>query len=95
MKDRKHILRIERIVMTDIGVAPERAERIRSLMEVELQRLLNRDGMPGGLSSGRVSNLTVPAIRLSPPHSDTRLAAGVSHSISQALQGLGRTRTTR
>jgi len=83
------MLRIDRIVLTDLGVTPERAEHIRELVEVELQRLLERDGWPDGLAGGEVPHLDAPTMHVAEPHSDSRLAGGLARSIAQALHGAG------
>lgn len=86
------VLTIDRIVLSDLGVAPERAERIRALVEVELQRLLERKGWPDGLAGGEVRHLDAPEVRLAKPHSDSHLAGNLAQSIARALQGAGSSR---
>jgi len=80
------MLTIDRIVLADLGVTPERAEHLRALVEVELQGLLERQGLPDGLAGGEVPHLDAPAMNFADSHSDSRLANGLAQSIAQALQ---------
>jgi hypothetical protein len=88
MSNRGHTVEIDRIVLTDLGVTPDRAEHIRMSVEVELQRLLERDGWPDGLAAGEVPHLDAPEIHLAEPDSDSRLANGLAQSIAQSLQSM-------
>ena len=83
-----HTIEIDRIVLTDLGVTPERAERLPALVEVELQRLLAQDGWPDGLASGEVNHLEAPPMHLAQPQTDSRLANGLAQSIAQTVRGV-------
>lgn len=89
MSNPMHTVEIDRIVLTDLGVTPQRAEGIRALVEVGLQRLLERDGLPDGLIGGEVAHLTAPTMHLAEPHSDSRLADGLAQGLAQALRRVG------
>lgn len=79
---------IERIRLTGLRVAPERAERVRARVEAELQRLLERGGWLEGLVGGEVSRLDAPTLHVGEPHSDGDLASGLARSVFQTLRGL-------
>jgi hypothetical protein len=88
MRNPVHSVEIDRIVLTDLDVTPDRAERIRALVEVELQRLLEQGGWPDGLAAGEVDHLEAPALHLAEPHNDSRLANGLAQSIAQTVRGV-------
>jgi hypothetical protein len=82
-----HTIDIDRLILTDLDITPERAERIRVLVEVELQRLLARDGMADGLAEGDVPYLQAPALTLAAHNSDQQLVGGLVQRVAQALNG--------
>jgi hypothetical protein len=88
MRNPAHTIEIDRIILTDLGVTPQRAERIRALVEAELQRLLAQEGWPEGLAGGEVDHLDAPTMHLAQPHSDVRLASGLAQSIAQTVRGV-------
>jgi len=90
MSDQVRIVEIDRIRLTDLETTPERAERIRALLEVELQRLLERGGWSEGLTSGELSRLDASAMHVNRPYSDRHLAHGLAQSIAQTLRSVGK-----
>ena len=84
-----HTIEIDRIILTDLGVTPDRAERIRTLVEVELQLLLEREVLPRGTVGGEISHLHVPTMQLAEHNSDQHLASGVARRIAQGLRAAG------
>ena len=88
MSEPAHTLHIDRIVLTDLAVTPDRAERIQALLEVELQRLLTQEGFTDNLTGRDVPDLEVPTTHLAEPHSDRQLAQSVAQSLAQALRGV-------
>jgi hypothetical protein len=81
---------IDRIILTDFSVTPERAERIRRLFEVQFRRLLVNEGWNEGLTQDVLSQLGAPHIHLPTPHSDGQLANWAAQSLAQALRGISR-----
>lgn len=79
---------IDRIVLTDAGMVPDRAERISAMVEAELQRLLEIEGLPEGLTGGDIPSLEVQAMHLAEPQSDNRLASSLAMKIVQALRSI-------
>jgi hypothetical protein len=88
MKNPLHLVEIDRIVLTGFDLTPYRGERIRALMEMELQGLLQQGSWPGGLTSSEVSHLHGPQMNLSESESDAQLASGVATSIAETLNGM-------
>jgi len=87
MSDPVHSVEIDRIRLTGLEVTPERAERVRAMVEAELQRLLTQDGWPEGSAGGEeVSRLDAPTMHVDRPHSDDHLANGLAWSIAQTLR---------
>lgn len=84
-----HRIDIDRLILTDLGVTSERAEHIRALVEVELQRLLAREGVADGLAGGDLPYLQTPALPLAAHSSDQHLAGGLAQRVAQALNGVG------
>ena len=89
MSDPIRTVEIDRIRLTGLEVRPERAERIRELVEVELQRLLERERWPDGLSGGEASRLDAPTMPVDKSDSDAHLANGLARSIAQSLHAIG------
>jgi hypothetical protein len=88
VSERVHSVEIERIRLTGLDVTPERAERVRGLVEVELQRLLERQTWHEGLASGEVSRLDAATMDVGGSHSDSHLANGLAQSIFRTLRGV-------
>ncbi|MFQ6027319.1 MAG: hypothetical protein ACE5Q6_07490 [Dehalococcoidia bacterium] len=58
---------IARIVLTDLGVPPNRAGHIRRMVEAELQHLLEREGPLNQLTGGEVPLLDVRSTQFVTP----------------------------
>lgn len=86
MRKKSHALEIERIVLTDLALTPARTERIRTLVEAELQRRLERGGWLDDLTAGDVRHLEAPAMRVDPSDGDGPFAHGLAKSISHAVR---------
>ena len=88
MKNPLHLVEIERVVLIGFDLTPYRAERIRALIEMELQSLLQNGIWQNGMTSCEVSHLDGPWMQLSNPESDALLASGVATSIAETLNGV-------
>jgi hypothetical protein len=88
MNDPVRIVEVERLRLTGLEATPGRAERIRGLVEAELQRLLEQGGWPDVLGSSEVSRLDAPTMHLDRPHSDSHFADGLARSIFQTLRSV-------
>lgn len=80
---------IDRIILTGLEVTPDRAEHIRTLVEMGLQRQLQREGLPQVMAGGQVESLLAPEMHLAEPHSDSSLAGALRKNISHALRNAG------
>lgn len=78
---------IERIVLSDLDVTPARAERIRAMIELELQHLLERQGLPAERGVN-IANMSTPALHLTEIQNDLHVARSLAQSITQALRGI-------
>jgi hypothetical protein len=63
----------------------DRAERIRILVEIELQRLLEEEGLSENLAGEEISRFDMPGIYLTKPDGEEELASSLARSIFQAL----------
>lgn len=75
---------IDRLVFLDPDVSPGRAARIRVLLEVEMSRLLEQQGLAGASSA-----MTVRAPAIEPPGTtgERRVAAKLARSVLHAVGG--------
>jgi hypothetical protein len=79
-------LTIDRLVVTGAAITPERAERLRALVELEVRRRLLRDGLPGDLRDASVVGVQA-AITLVEPERDATAAAAIAERILHAVGG--------
>jgi hypothetical protein len=80
-----HTIEIDRIVLSGIELNQDRAERIRTLIEIELQRLLEREGLSESLVEEEISRLEMPEIYLTKPYDEEEIASCLAMSIFQGL----------
>lgn len=80
-------LDIDNIVIDDLEISPNRAERIRELVRIELERILEREGLSGRGTNGRLSSIAAPALGPSDLTNDTTLARGIALRIARSIQG--------
>jgi hypothetical protein len=80
-------IEIERIILTDLGVTPDRAEHIRALVGAELRRLLAQSEGLEGLTGGEIHHLAAPSMHVTNARDDHHIANGVAQSIAQAIHG--------
>jgi hypothetical protein len=64
VNEQTELVEIERIVLEGLDVTPERAERIRALVEVELQQRLEQEGLLERLTSGEIRRPAIPALNV-------------------------------
>jgi hypothetical protein len=80
-----HSIEIDRIVLSGIELKQDRAERIRTMVEIELQRMLEREGLSESLVGKEVSRLEMPEIYLTKPYDEEEIASCLAMSIYRAL----------
>lgn len=76
---------IDRIRISGLDLTPERAARVRVMLERELGRLLSRERFGEGLTAGEVSRVKAPALSVNPGQSESQFAGGLARSIAQGL----------
>lgn len=79
---------IDRIVLTDVGMAPDRSEQVRAMVGAELQRLLEKEGLPEDFRGGDIQSLEVQAMHLAEPQSDSLIANTLAMKTVQALRSI-------
>ena len=82
------LVNIDRIVLTDLDVAADRAKRIQQMLEVELEGILLKKGIPDDLAACDISALSPPTVCSANAHSDSHLASSLALIIDQALRSL-------
>jgi hypothetical protein len=87
MKKPLYLVEIDRLVLTGFDLKPSRAARIRTLVETELERLLQDGSLQDGMTSYEVFHLHGPQMHVSEPESDAQLAGGLATSIAATLKG--------
>ncbi len=80
-----HSIEIDRIVLSGIELKQDRAERIRTMVEIELQRMLEREGLSESLVGKEVSRLEMPEIYLTKPYDEEEIVSCLAMSIYRAL----------
>ena len=78
-------IEIDRIVLSGIELKQDRAERIKILIEIELQRLLEREGLSESLDESEISRLDMPEIYLTKPYDEEEIASILALNIFKAL----------
>ena len=78
-------IEINRIVLSGIELKQDRAERIRTMVEIELQRMLEREGLSESLVGKEVSRLEMPEIYLTKPYDEEEIVSCLAMSIYRAL----------
>jgi hypothetical protein len=78
-------IEIDRIVLSGIELKQDRAERIRTMVEIELQRMLEREGLSESLVGKEVSRLEMPEIYLTKPYDEEEIVSCLAMSIYRAL----------
>jgi hypothetical protein len=80
-------LTVDRLVVTGAAFTPERAERLRAQVELEVRRRLLREGLPGDLHDASVLAIQAPEVTLVEPERDAIAAAAIAERILRALGG--------
>jgi hypothetical protein len=80
-------LTVDRLVVTGAAVTPERAERLRALVELEVRQRLAHEGLPGDLHDASVLRVQAPEVTLAEPEGDATAATAIAERILRALGG--------
>jgi hypothetical protein len=83
-------IHIDRIVLRDLDMDPDRAERLRTSLVSELNRIIIQEGMPEGIAGGKISQISAPAIDVPASGSERQMAGSLARSIHRSIMGLGR-----
>ncbi len=83
MNSPRYLVDIDRLILTDMGIPPERAELLRARVEIELQRRLER--MPLSRESLGNAPIRVPPISVTGSASDRQLASHIAQGIARSM----------
>lgn len=81
-------LTIDSIILDNVGITLGGAEHLRTLVKMELQNILERDGLPEDFRGGDIQSLEVQAMHLDGPQSDSRIASTLAMKTVQALRSI-------
>ena len=79
-------INIERIILNDFNVRPERLESIRKLLEAGLRETFKSDKISGSINNIEISNLSGTAVSLNKTSSDFQIASDLSESIIRVIR---------
>ena len=85
MNSPRYTVDIDRLILTDMGIPPERAEQLRARVEIELQRCLER--MPPSRESIGNAPIRVPPISVAGPVNNGQLASHIAKGIARSMGG--------
>ena len=88
MNDPVRTVQIDRVRLTGLGVTPDRAERVRAMVEAALRRLLEQERWSDGLTGSELSRLDAPTMQVDVPHSNSHVANDLAQSIARALRSV-------
>ena len=83
-------INIDRIILDNLDVTADRTQRIRGMIEMELQRMLEIEGINDAIHDSDISHLDTTALNINGPMSDNLLASNIAQRIACALRDLGR-----
>lgn len=83
MNSPRYVIDIDRLILTDMGISPERAEQLRARVEVELQRHLEQ--MPPSRESIGRAPIRVPPISVAGSVGDRQLASHIARGIARSM----------
>ena len=83
MNSPRYVIDIDRLILTDMEISPERAEQLRGRVEIELQRRLERT--PPSRESIRNAPIRVPAISVARSVGDRQLASHIARGIARSM----------
>lgn len=85
MTDTPHRITIDRIVLSNLNISPDRGEVIRRMAEVELGRVLQARGHGFTLMPKSTPRIRAEMATLSWPHSDRDTATSLANSIADVI----------
>ena len=81
-------IEIDRLILTDLDMTPVEAEALRPLLEAELQRRLERDGLPEAAADSQLRTIEAPVVQVNRAGNDRQLIGGLAQSISRSLRAV-------
>jgi hypothetical protein len=78
-------VKIDRILLRDLGLSPDRAGKIGAAVEMELQHLLDQEGLPDNLAEREILSVSVPEIDLFGPEREVLLPRLLAQAIFRVL----------
>lgn len=80
---------IDRLVLADLDLTPDRAEQLRVQVTGQVQRLLESGEGLEALAGAEVRQVNAPIVHLAELHGEGHLASSLARSIVQAVRGAG------
>lgn len=78
---------IDRIVLRDIDIDPDRAEILRSSLASELGRIITQEGLPEGMTGREISRISAPSLDAPGSGSERQIAGSLARSIHRSIRG--------
>jgi hypothetical protein len=78
-------IEVERLILRGLNMTPERGERLRALVEAELQKKMAQEVLPESLIGGELSEQDRRSIDLPDFNDDRWLASSVAERIAEGL----------
>lgn len=78
---------IDRIVLRDMDIDPDRAEILRSSLASELVRIITQEGLPEGVAGREISRISAPSLVMPGSGSETQMAGSLARSIHRSIRG--------
>lgn len=88
MTDLNQTIEIDRIILTDLKLNPDQAQRIRKLVEFELSNLIQNRGLLLPSGSREISSLRLEGFDLSGSQGEVELARIIARGIEQSIVNL-------
>ncbi len=82
-------IEVDRLILRGLNMTPERGERLRALVEAELQKKMAQEGLPESFISGEMIDRERESIELPDLDDDRRIASSVAERIAESLRRSG------
>ena len=81
-----YTLEIDRLNLDGFDLTPRQAERVRRLVQTELQQVLAQDAAPTQAATRQVDRLPPVSLNWQPVQGEQALATGIAQHVAQAVR---------